>query len=317
MSPVAILSDNKYLDLINGPQDHGWCLGYTCQKRLSTFMALVSAERSYDIVMTSTPPKMLRFRIINADAKFKIGLSMHYTLAKRTDIYKDDSFVEPTNAYYVDGNMQIGDTEPIQKYKPTYQNASGTNVFIKDDKKVYFSIDGATLIDIKLAPVLSLSFGLPAITPDQFFNEATLVGNFAVLLGIDPSKIRRVEIVRASRRKRDANSQNTVILTISDNPSSSLGNTNAVDQQKKVMDQIDAKVTNLYMTGQLQESAQAVLNVTLSSLAVQKPMSNETAKAVPSKLVLEVSTAAKDCNAQVPCSVQPVIKVVDENVIIS
>lgn len=62
LSPVAILSDNGYLDLINGPQDHGWCFGYTCQKRVSTFMALVAADRNYDVVLTSTPPDVLRFR---------------------------------------------------------------------------------------------------------------------------------------------------------------------------------------------------------------------------------------------------------------
>lgn len=45
ISPVAILGydddRNGYIDLINGPQDHGWCSGYTCRKRLSTFQALV------------------------------------------------------------------------------------------------------------------------------------------------------------------------------------------------------------------------------------------------------------------------------------
>lgn len=40
LSPVALLSGG-YVDLINGPQDHGWCSGYTCRKRLSTFMALL------------------------------------------------------------------------------------------------------------------------------------------------------------------------------------------------------------------------------------------------------------------------------------
>jgi len=34
-----------YIDLINGPQDHGWCSGYTCRKRVSTFMALVATGR--------------------------------------------------------------------------------------------------------------------------------------------------------------------------------------------------------------------------------------------------------------------------------
>ena len=41
LSPVAVLGDG-YVDLINGPQDHGWCSGYTCRKRISTFMALVA-----------------------------------------------------------------------------------------------------------------------------------------------------------------------------------------------------------------------------------------------------------------------------------
>lgn len=41
LSPVGILQ-NGYIDLINGPQDHGWCSGYTCQKRVSLFHALVT-----------------------------------------------------------------------------------------------------------------------------------------------------------------------------------------------------------------------------------------------------------------------------------
>ena len=41
LSPVAIAGDG-YIDLINGPQDHGWCMGYTCQKRLSTFPIVIA-----------------------------------------------------------------------------------------------------------------------------------------------------------------------------------------------------------------------------------------------------------------------------------
>ena len=41
LSPVAVLG-NGYVDLINGPQDHGWCSGYTCRKRVSLFHALVA-----------------------------------------------------------------------------------------------------------------------------------------------------------------------------------------------------------------------------------------------------------------------------------
>lgn len=46
LSPVAILGHDEdndgVIDLINGPQDHGWCSGYTCRKRLSTFQAIVA-----------------------------------------------------------------------------------------------------------------------------------------------------------------------------------------------------------------------------------------------------------------------------------
>lgn len=42
---VTFVTGEKYIDLINGPQDHGWCSGYTCRKRVSTFMALVATGK--------------------------------------------------------------------------------------------------------------------------------------------------------------------------------------------------------------------------------------------------------------------------------
>lgn len=46
LSPVGVLGWNDngdgFMDLINGPQDHGWCSGYTCQKRLSTFTSVMA-----------------------------------------------------------------------------------------------------------------------------------------------------------------------------------------------------------------------------------------------------------------------------------
>ena len=45
LSPIAVMADG-YVDLINGPQDHGWCAGYTCQKRLSTFPVILAMSKS-------------------------------------------------------------------------------------------------------------------------------------------------------------------------------------------------------------------------------------------------------------------------------
>lgn len=61
----------------------------------------------------------------------------------------------------------------------------------------YFLIDGNSTIDIKIAPLLVLSFGFPPINPAAFFST-NLVSNLAALLNINPDKIRRVNIVSES-----------------------------------------------------------------------------------------------------------------------
>ena len=159
-----------------------------------------------------------------------------------------------------------------------------------------------------------MSFGLPAITPEEFFNEATIVGNFALLLSVDASKIRRVEIVRASRRRRDTSSLNYVKIIIEENASTDLNDTAAVEAQKQAFNALDAKIGNLFVTNQLQENAKQLLNVTIASLAVQKPGSNTTAKAVAKEANIQVVNQASGCSAQIPCSTQPLIKIIDENV---
>lgn len=158
-----------------------------------------------------------------------------------------------------------------------------------------------------------VSFGLPAITPEEFFNEATIVGNFALLLGVEASKIRRVEIVRASRKRRDTNSLNYIKIIIEENAQVSLNNSNATNVQREEFNKLDAKIANLFITNQLQKNAQALLNVTIATLAVQKPASNATAQVVASRADIVVVTEANGCAAQIPCSTQPLLKIVDEN----
>ena len=51
LSPVALSADG-YTDLLNGPMDHGWCHGYTCQERLSTFFSVVATGFNYTLYFT-------------------------------------------------------------------------------------------------------------------------------------------------------------------------------------------------------------------------------------------------------------------------
>jgi hypothetical protein len=64
---------------------------------------------------------------------------------------------------------------------------------------------------------LFVSFGVPAITADEFFEPTKLVSNFALLLGVDPSKIRLVKIVKATglsgRKRQGINEKKKLIFS--------------------------------------------------------------------------------------------------------
>ncbi|CAL1525941.1 unnamed protein product, partial [Lymnaea stagnalis] len=76
LSPVAIYSPEGYVDLINGPQDHGWCSGYTCQKRLSLFQAIVAMDQYFEIYLSSVVPNDMRYMLLASDSKDCVRLKM-------------------------------------------------------------------------------------------------------------------------------------------------------------------------------------------------------------------------------------------------
>lgn len=317
LSPIAIISDNKYLDLINGPQDHGCCFGYTCLKRISTFMAIVSANRSYDIYLTSTAPKQLRFRILNADSSFKIRLSMHYFTSNRIDVYKNATFVDPTNAVYSNGKLTLKDTiSNLDSYMPHYLNASGTNLAVRSHSKVYFAISGPDYIDLKVSPLLFVKFGVPAITEDSFFNPANLVRNFAALFGIDESMIRQVSIVRESgtRKRRQSSQLSFINLTIFENPVTSLSNEAQIESVNNTLKNLSAAIINRYTTGELQVSFKAIMGVDLEAMFVQKPNSNGTDAEINKVNKIRVVQEASECREQSPCGIQPILMILNQNV---
>jgi hypothetical protein len=278
-------------------------------------MAIVAANRTFDIYLSSTPPNQLRFRILNTNSSFKTRLSMYYSTSQRIDLYQNGVFVPPTNSYYVNGNMMLTDPgNNTSAFKPTISNNSGCNFFNTNEKKIYFTIDGSGYIDLIIAPVLYIKFGLPAMTPDTFFNPATIAGNFALLLGLNPSQIKIVKIIKANSRKRQTSSLSYVFFTISNNAPTTLTNVEALNNIQTNINQIGAKISNLYATGQLQLQAQTLLNVTLGSMNIQQAQANSTLQTVVKVAKLVVITQASNCKAQTPCQTQPVVMVVDENV---
>ncbi|CAF3637436.1 unnamed protein product [Rotaria sp. Silwood1] len=313
LSPVAIMSDNGFIDLINGPQDHGWCNGYTCQKRISTFMAIVEARHHYDIFLSSTTPNHMRFRLLNADSSIKTSLALYYDSLQQVDVYGNGIYVSPTNRAQNTSALMLLD----QANGVTYTSSPGTNFFNRTTRMASFLIDGNTVIDLKISELIVLTFGLPSTTPSSFFST-NIVANLAALLGVTPDKIRRVSIVSANnetriRRQLALVSSFNLTVEIREEPTANLSDSN--NASSTAISNINSNIINLYQCGALQAAwaADPVLNVTsIISLGVQEPQNQTTVLlSLINRLVLEVSPSG--CRDRSPCDVQPKLVAYDSS----
>lgn len=88
LSPVALIA-NGYVNLLNGPMDHGWCLGYTCQERISTFYGIVATGTNYSLYFTSNEPQKLRLHLLNSDSSVAVRVGIFYQRPQRQDVYRE------------------------------------------------------------------------------------------------------------------------------------------------------------------------------------------------------------------------------------
>lgn len=129
LSPVAIMSTSGYIDLINGPQDQTFCNGYSCQKRISTFMAIVESGQTYEIYFSSTPPRYTRFRLLNANSTIKCVLALYYNSLQQIDVYANTLYVPPTNRDLHSPSLMLLD----QPNNVTLLSPPGSNYFNRFD----------------------------------------------------------------------------------------------------------------------------------------------------------------------------------------
>ena len=283
-------------------------------------MAIVAADKNFDIYLSSTPPSQIRFRVLNANSNFKLRISFYHPTFDRIDLYKNSKFVAPTNSYYSNSKMILFDpTSKIASLKPTYLNESGTNLYYKYEKKMFFTMSGSDVIDLKKTVVVNLKFSVPQNSDDAFFDPVNLVKNFAKLLGVDESKIRRVEIVSASRKRRSPRDINDkqIIISIYENPVDLITDKDQITTIENNFVKLESEIINKFTTGQLQAYTLQQFGVQLNSLVMEKTILGNSTEIEITKIkkVLVVQEAA-GCNAQVPCSTQPILKILDENVII-
>nr|XP_055075128.1 fibrocystin-L-like [Misgurnus anguillicaudatus] len=237
LSPVAILGDT-YVDLLNGPQDHGWCAGYTCRKRVSLFHSIVATNKSFDIYFTSTTPQKLRLMMLNAKTTEAVRVAIFYSNPQRLDVYVNDNLVAPTNAQWNEGHTDYTPLEPTYpgEYLPSFDSDHGSNFFDPDYNMLYILLRGSQPVQIRTSAVLFVAFNLPAMTEAEFFGP-NLVRNLAAFLRVPPNMIRITKIIRegTSVRRQRATGL-TVEIQISQPPIQTIttNNTNNTDNTTSI-----------------------------------------------------------------------------------
>ncbi|KAK3740701.1 hypothetical protein QZH41_019065 [Actinostola sp. cb2023] len=224
LSPVALCADG-YVNLLNGPMDHGWCLGYTCQERLSTFYGVVASDMKYSLYFTSYAPQKVRFHLLNSNETQVVRIGVYYKEPQRKDVYRRGMcgrlYMYPTNADLAAGQFKLKDIPSgaaKDYYYPPLSSISGSNYFDDDSNTLFVIVRGPEPVDIHTSPVVQIILSVQTVTVDEFFKN-NLIQNLADLLGCDPSLIRYMDVISASRRRRRAVSGDTkIVMQIANNP---------------------------------------------------------------------------------------------------
>ncbi|XP_069076730.1 fibrocystin-L-like isoform X2 [Pleurodeles waltl] len=271
LSPVAVLGDG-YIDLINGPQDHGWCSGSTCRKRISLFHSIVASGKHFDIFFTSTTPQKLRLMLLNADDTKAVRVAIYYSNPQRLDVFVNNAFVGPKNAEWNADRTDFTYKEPKypEEFLPALNSAThGENYFDSTYQMLYILLRGSTPVEVRTSPLLMIGFNLPAMTVDQFYEGKNLVNNLAIFLKIPASKIRITKIIAASSKRRKRATGLSVTVQISDPPTLMTNDSaNTTGQlQYAELQNISQSIAEAAVTGSLSSS----LNITVASVAVKEP----------------------------------------------
>ncbi|XP_075907773.1 fibrocystin-L-like [Nelusetta ayraudi] len=269
LSPVAVLGDG-FVDLVNGPQDHGWCAGYTCQKRVSLFHSIVATHHSFDVFFSSVSPQKLRLMMLNANPADTVLVSVFYSKPQQFNVYVDDSLIPPTNAQWNADNTDYTLKRPVfaGQYVPELNATMGTNYFDQEYKMLKVLVRGSDPVEIRIAPVIFVSFELPAMTEEEFFGD-NLVRNLAAFLKVPSDMIRVTNIIRedggARRRKRSSGLK--VEIEIKTPPVQQTTNTTGDTQDFTLLQNIADNLGQAAVSGNLSRS----IGFNVSSMGIVSP----------------------------------------------
>jgi len=74
--------------------------------------------------------------------------------------------------------------EPSPDHRPTLQSSHGANFYDREAQILHVTIQNSTPIDIFTGDVVVVTFGIPPVKPDDFFDSGDLVNTLASFLGV-------------------------------------------------------------------------------------------------------------------------------------
>nr|XP_061786823.1 fibrocystin-L-like [Nerophis lumbriciformis] len=273
LSPVAVLGEG-YVDLINGPQDHGWCSGYTCQLRVSLFHSIVATDHAFDVFFSSVSPQKLRLMLLSAEPSESVLVSVFYSKPQRLDVYVDDQLVAPTNAKWNSDNSDYTLSKPTYEgqYVPALNATMGANFFDPTSKMLKVLVRGSDSVEIRTSPVLFIAFELPAMTEDEFFGD-NLVQNLAVFLQVPSHMIRVTNIIREDSRRRRRSTGLKVEVEIRKPPVQQVTNSTEDEEDFQLLRNIADDLGQAVVSGNLSQSIG--FNVSSVGVVVPPPPSSD------------------------------------------
>ena len=203
LSPIAVRSSG-YLYLLNGPADHSACTGYACTQREALYHTTVVCNKDFDYYLTSVFPLNSRFMLPYAPADCLIRLAVYNKRQNRVDLYIDGEIQPAKNAVQQsDGSMVW--SKPDSSYIPQLgTDGLGANYHDKSAEIMYFMIGGGDhTFEIRTAQTLVLELGVVTeLTEDDVYDNGDMALNLAAILGVDPSRIRVMDVISESSAKR-------------------------------------------------------------------------------------------------------------------
>ncbi|KAL5019598.1 hypothetical protein ScPMuIL_002490 [Solemya velum] len=267
LSPVAVLGD-QYLNLINGPQDHGWCMGHACGKRLSTFMTIVALNKMYDIYFTSTTPQKLAFHLLNVEAEQAILLRLKLSSPHRYNVYYEGVLVKPKQE-----ETQSGDGKVPRELLLDLSDKVGSNCIDFQQNMLHFVLRSSVSdqpIIVQQSQTIVIEFHMPPMTIEDFFGQ-NFVTNIAKFLGVPSSKIKFATPVNErewqNRRKRSTD-LTTIVAEIGDEPAQFLNESVSGGMNFSSLNSMAISLINEAQLGNLSD----LLNATIIDVSISEPV---------------------------------------------